>query len=594
MHDQQHRPPHGEPPDRVHDPGLGLAVQRRRGLVQQQHRPVRQEGPRQRQPLPLPGGQPHAALAQQGLGPARQRGHELPGSGVLQGGGHLTVTGGGPGQPYVLGDGAGEQVRPLRHPRDPLPPVLRRQLGQVHARDPHPPGGRPDEPQQHLEQCGLADAARAGESHALPRCDGQRYGPGRVLVPALEADGDPVDLDPQGGAARQLRRTGRAGAGGFQDLEDLLGGRQPLRGSVVLRSYLPQRQVGLGRQDQDDQARVEVEFAVDQSHADGHGNQRDRQGRQQFQGEGRQEGDAQRPHRRPAVVVGDLADRLGLRLGPAEDLQGGKTGHHVEEVPRQPRQEPPLAVHPGLGGHADEDHEHRNEGEGDHDDGRRDPVLGDDAGEHRHRHHDREPQLGQVAGEVVVERVHAPGGQRHQRSGPLPARTRGPELRGPVQQSAPQFRLDRRTGTVRGQLRQPCDQSAAERHRREQQKRRAERRTVEALLEGTHHDLGDEHRLTDDQPRPGEPQGHHRPQEEAGGPGVPEQARVDRFHVKHPPGEGRPGRRVRWREDAGASTGTGLSARRRCAASRSACGTPSRSSPGRAARAGWPRPHTRS
>ena len=66
--------------------------------------------------------------------------------------------------------------------------------------------------------------------------------------------------------------------------------------------------------------------------------------------------------RRYSAVIG--ADRLGLRLGPAEDLEGRQAGDHVEEVAGQPGQQPPLAVHPGLGGPADEHHEQRDQRQG--------------------------------------------------------------------------------------------------------------------------------------------------------------------------------------------------------------------------------------
>ncbi len=54
------------------------------------------------------------------------------------------------------------------------------------------------------------------------------------------------------------------------------------------------------------------------------------------------------------------------------------------------------------------------------------------------------------------------------------------------------------------------------------------------MLERPDHDLGNQHRLADDQARSGKPEYHHRDEEAAGGVGVAEQTRVDRFHVKHP------------------------------------------------------------
>ncbi|WP_258573620.1 hypothetical protein [Streptomyces sp. KM273126] len=53
------------------------------------------------------------------------------------------------------------------------------------------------------------------------------------------------------------------------------------------------------------------------------------------------------------------------------------------------------------------------------------------------------------------------------------------------------------------------------------------------MLESTDHHFGKEHRLRDDENSPGNAQADNRSQKEAGGTGVPEQSRVDRFHVKH-------------------------------------------------------------
>lgn len=53
------------------------------------------------------------------------------------------------------------------------------------------------------------------------------------------------------------------------------------------------------------------------------------------------------------------------------------------------------------------------------------------------------------------------------------------------------------------------------------------------VLEGADDDFGDEHRLGDDQRRSGRAQPHDRHEEEASGAGVPQQTRIDWFHVKH-------------------------------------------------------------
>ncbi|CAM5511175.1 hypothetical protein SCALM49S_02685 [Streptomyces californicus] len=86
------------------------------------------------------------------------------------------------------------------------------------------------------------------------------------------------------------------------------------------------------------------------------------------------------------------------------------------------------------------------------------------------------------------------------------------------------------------QLGEPGDQRPADRDRGEQQQGGAQLGDREPVLESAHHDLGDEHRLGDHQEGADQAEGDHGRQEETGGPCVVEEARIDRFHVKHPPG----------------------------------------------------------
>jgi hypothetical protein len=84
------------------------------------------------------------------------------------------------------------------------------------------------------------------------------------------------------------------------------------------------------------------------------------------------------------------------------------------------------------------------------------------------------------------------------------------------------------------QLGQPRDDTPPDRDHGKQRQWRPQVSGVQPPLERPHHHFGDEHGLGDDQRRPDDTQDHHRRQEETGGPGVAEQTRVDRFHVKHP------------------------------------------------------------
>ncbi len=98
-----------------------------------------------------------------------------------------------------------------------------------------------------------------------------------------------------------------------------------------------------------------------------------------------------------------------------------------------------------------------------------------------------------------------------------------PEPRHPLDQPGPQLGLDRRAGAVRGQFGEPGDQPPADGDRGEQPERCGQVAEIEVVPEGTHHDLGDQHGLADDQARSGKPEHHHRDKEDAGGAGVSEE-----------------------------------------------------------------------
>ncbi len=573
MGDQQHRPARvgRQRPDGLDHGGLALAVQVGRRLVQQDQRTVGgEQRPGQRQALALTRRQARAALAQHGLQPARQPVHEVQRVRPGQRGPHLGLGRVGPAQPDVLGDRPREEVRPLRHPGDLRAPARRVQLvqpvrGPVGRGDPYRSRRRADEAEQHREQGALARAARAGESQRLAGGEGQREPVQRGGRPAGVTGRQRVELDP---GARQRGR--RRGAGrrqrGLQHREDLLGRRQPLHAGVVERADLAQREVDLRRQDQHQQPGPEPHRAVHQAEADRDRDQRDRDGGEQFQREGGDEGDPQGAQGGLAVLVGDLGDGGGLRLRPVEDLERGQPLDHVQEVVREAGETAPLTVHPGLGGQPDQHHEERDQRQRRGDDRGRDPVRAEDPGQQHHRHHHREGELRQVAGEVVVQRVDPPGGVRGQLAGAPPLQVAGAERGGVVQQPPAQHRLDPGHRPMGRQLGQPGHRRPPERGGGEQQQRGGQLPEPLAALEAADHDLGDQRGLAEHQHRAGRAEQHRAGQEGPGAAGVRQEPGVDGLHVS--PRRLRRGRR------------------RGCAGRRSACGTPSTSSPGRAARSG--------
>ena len=81
---------------------------------------------------------------------------------------------------------------------------------------------------------------------------------------------------------------------------------------------------------------------------------------------------------------------------------------------REPLQRTELALGAAARGHADQDHEDRDQRHGEADDHGCDHVLGEHHYQDRHRDDAGKDQLRQVPGEVPVERIHAPGGERRQ------------------------------------------------------------------------------------------------------------------------------------------------------------------------------------
>ena len=127
---------------------------------------------------------------------------------------------------------------------------------------------------------------------------------------------------------------------------------------MIVGAEEPERKVGLGGQDEDEEGGGQAQMAAQQPEPDGHRHQGHRDGGQQLEDERGQERHFQRGHGRLPVLVGDVTDGRGLGLGPTEDLEGGQAGDHVEEMAGQALEEPGLARHPGPGGGAHQAHEH--------------------------------------------------------------------------------------------------------------------------------------------------------------------------------------------------------------------------------------------
>ena len=116
-----------------------------------------------------------------------------------------------------------------------------------------------------------------------------------------------------------MRRLGRVGLG---QVEHPLRDRRAVGARVELRGEVPQRQVELGREDEHGQRGLEAEVALGEADPDHDRNERDPERRRELQHGSREEGGAERPHRRAAVGVADLDDPLRLGAPAVERPEG--------------------------------------------------------------------------------------------------------------------------------------------------------------------------------------------------------------------------------------------------------------------------------
>ncbi len=203
------------------------------------------------------------------------------------------------------------------------------------------PGRR--KPKDDVEQRGLAAPAGAGEGHDLTGLDHEvgtvQRGDPAAGIGDLEAARCGCSCPGPGRAAADTRAVTVAGRC-FEQLEDLLGRLHPVGAGMEVGAEGTQRQVGLGRQDEHEERGAELHVPIEQTEADGHGDQGDRDGGQQLENERREEGQLEGGHRGRSVAIGDVRDGAGLRLRPPEDLQRGQACHDVEEVAGEPLQRP--------------------------------------------------------------------------------------------------------------------------------------------------------------------------------------------------------------------------------------------------------------
>ena len=131
MGDDQRRAAALQPCERRLDQPLGLGVERRRRLVEQQHRRVAQHGAGDRDALALAARNLDAARADRGVVALRQAHDEVVRAGVARGGLDRLACGVRRAIGDVVGDARAEDERVLRHERDFGPQVPWIELGDV-------------------------------------------------------------------------------------------------------------------------------------------------------------------------------------------------------------------------------------------------------------------------------------------------------------------------------------------------------------------------------------------------------------------------------------------------------------------------------
>ncbi len=234
MRDEQCRARARDPAQRGVDLLLDARVDRRRGVVEQQDRGIREERAGQRDPLPLTARQREALLADDGVVAERELHDEFVGFGGAGRG--LDFGGSRVGAPEgdVRGDRIGEQERVLEHHADAAPQRLQRRVAHVEPVDLDRAGVNVVEAREQKPDRRLPRARAADQRNCLARGDVQRkvaqHRLGRRVTErdVVEVDGTPRDVQHLGvGLVLHVRRgvekvvdAFRAGAGELTDGQD--------------------------------------------------------------------------------------------------------------------------------------------------------------------------------------------------------------------------------------------------------------------------------------------------------------------------------------------------------------------------------------
>ena len=312
--------------------------------------------------------------------------------------------------------------------------------------------------------------------------------------------------------------------------EQPIGDGGSVRARVESRREVAQRQVELGRQHEHRQRGLERDPAVDEPHADRHGDERDAERRGELEHRAREEREAQRAHRRPPVLVAHLLDPRGLRLAPVEGPEGRQAADDVEEVGREERHRLPALPGAGAGRAADQPEEDRHERQRQQHEPGRDEVEGGDQDQDGNGNDCGEDELGEIATEQSLERLDAGdrGGRDLGALGPVERR------RIPLQPRAdevePELRDDAGRCVGADRLEPPGRRARATHdHEEERQGRRDVREG--GAVERPCHDPREQHGLGEHEQGGNDPEHRVGPEGDAGGARTMEETRVEGSHT---------------------------------------------------------------
>ncbi len=196
---------------------------------------------------------------------------------------------------------------------------------------------------------------------------------------------------------------------------------------------------------------------------------------------------------------------------------------------RQPSQQTELAAVGRLGVQADQGHEDRDQGQGQHDRHGGGQVGRQHPSQHDGGHEGRQHELREVAREVGVQRVEPSGDQRGHRPGVRP--TTGAERREVGQQASPQFALHRGRRVGGSRFLRPGDGGPGGDHGSECDQCRGQGARVSAVEKDGGDAVGQEGGLGDDQRGESHAERHRGGEVGAGAAGVAQQARVEGLHT---------------------------------------------------------------